>query len=509
MSAPAGPALLATGVTKRFAGTLALADAALRVRQGTVHALLGGNGAGKSTLVKVLAGVEAADSGQVHVLGRSWPAGHGSPHLAHQAGLRFVHQDLGLFDGMTVAENIALAAGFPTHLGTVRWRRLHRRVADLLDRYEIDAHPAAVMSTLPPVTRTMVAVTRALQDQDGHEYVLVLDEPTASLPEHETHLLLRNLRRRADLGQTIVLVSHRLREVREVADDITVLRDGRVAGTVVARTADEDELVGYIAGRSPARDRAPRPVVGAPVLRIRGLRAGALAGVDLTLHAGEIVGLASLSGREPSALLAALFGAQPVQAGSISHNGRDWRNVGPHQAIRAGTALVPRDRLRDAAFPDMSVRHNASATVLTRYWRRWGFDVRAERDDTRHLLRSYAVAAPDTEAPLGTLSGGNQQKLLLARWLRDNPRLLLLDEPTQSVDVLARADIHRLVRAAAAAGCAVLIASGDHHELASLCHRVVVLRDGRVVGDLPAATASPDRITHLVQYPDTSPEDMP
>ena len=508
MTDPAGFALEVIAVTKRFAGTVALTAAGLRVRKGTIHALVGGNGSGKSTLVKVLAGVDAADSGEVRVTGRTWSATAGTPRLAYEAGLRFVHQDLGLFDRMTVAENVALGAGFPTRPGGgVRWRRLHERIADLLRLYEIDARPTAPVSALGPADRTMVAVARALQDDTSGGLVLVLDEPTASLPEHESRLLMRTLRGRADLGQTIVLVSHRLREVREVADDVTVLRDGRVSASIVGRTASEGELVAHIVGRT-VREAAPSStVVGPPALTVRGLRAGRLAGVDLTVHSGEIVGIAGLSGSGRSTLLRAIFGAVPVDDGTVLYGGRYCHGRSTRALVRDGMALVPPDRLGQAAFPDMTVRDNAGAAAPARHWSVRGFHQRSDRAETRRLLERFAIAAPGTEAPFAALSGGNQQKVVLARWLRQRPRLLLLDEPTQGVDVLARADVHASVRAAAASGCAVLLASSDHEELAALCHRILVLTDGLVTAELDGSSTTPDRITRFTQYARDASED--
>jgi ribose transport system ATP-binding protein len=241
-------------------------------------------------------------------------------------------------------------------------------------------------------------------------------------------------------------------------------------------------------------------VVGGPALTVRGLCAGRLAGVDLTVHSGEIVGLAGLAGSGLSTALRAIFGAEAVTGGTVVHGGRECRRRSSHALVREGVALVPQDRLGEAAFADLTVRENADAATPGRHWRPWGFRLRADRRETTRLLEGYGISAPGTEAAFLALSGGNQQKVVLARWLRRHPRLLLLDEPTQGVDVLARAEVHRLVRAAAETGCAVLVASSDHEELATLCHRVLVLADGRVVAELPCWSAGPDRITRLTQY---------
>ena len=504
-----GDALAVTGLAKHFGGTAALAGIDLHVRRATVHALLGGNGSGKSTAIKILAGVQQADAGQVRVNGSAWDARGFSAADAHAAGLRFVHQDLGLFDDLSIAENFALAAGWPTHAGTrIRWHALRRRVAVLLDRFEIDADPQAPLGSLRPAGRTMVAIARALQDDDSGGLVLVLDEPTASLPEHEATLLLSAVRRRADRGQTVVLVSHRLQEVRSVADDYTVLRDGHVAGTLVEQTPTESELVELIAGvaldtAGQRTDKAGKPAGddGRPaVVRLRGLCSGPIADLELSVREGEIVGVAGLLGSGRTTLLRTLFGDRTPEAGVIELDGRALRLRHPDDGMHAGIAYVPEDRAHDAAFPDLAVQTNISLSVLRSYWRRWRMDSRRERLDAEELVQRYGVKTPSVATTFAALSGGNQQKAVLARWLRRAPRLLLLDEPTQGVDVMSRADIYTVVRASAAAGCAVLVVSSDFTELAALCDRVVVLQSGSVVAEVPAEALTADRLVRLVQY---------
>jgi len=492
--------LEATGLAKHFGGTPALADAAIRVRQGTVHALLGGNGSGKSTLIKCLAGVHTADAGSVSIRGEQLAAADLTPRRAHATGLRFVHQDLGLFDGLTIAENFALDDRFPTNrVGGIRWRALHDRVADLLTRYGIGAGPSTPVGALRPATKTLVAIARALQDQDGNEFILLLDEPTASLPDAESRALMRALRQRADAGQTIVLVSHRLPEVLSVADDFTVFRDGRVAASLVSDDPSEDELVQLITGRAPVSQLTPGVRSrGRVVLEVRGLVSGPLDDLDLSVSEGEIVGIAGLLGSGRSTLLSSIFGAKRPVRGTVTLEGADITGQPIRVTMQRGVALVPESRLRDAAFASMSLRENASAAVLRRYFAGW-MRYRTERTDTRDLMQRFGVKAQSSEAQLSTLSGGNQQKLVLARWLRRNPRLLLLDEPTQGVDAGARADIHRTIRSYVAEGCAVLVASSDFTELAQLCDRVAVLQRGRVAVSVTGDDLTADRLTELVQ----------
>jgi ribose transport system ATP-binding protein len=495
-------ALEAREVSKRFGGTQALDRASLLLRPGTVHALLGGNGSGKSTLIKCLAGVYRADSGIVRLPLFEGPAAGVTPSLAHQSGLRVVHQDLGLFDGMTVAENFALDSGFPTVAGRIKWRDLEKRVGQLLDEYEIPARPRDPVGRLRPAERTLVAIARALQDQRDSEHVLLLDEPTASLPEHESSALLASIRGRAAAGQTVVLVSHRLSEVMEVSDEITVFRDGRVVGNLITADTPASAVVRLIAGREVVSGRTGarspyRVDESTPALSLAAVTAGPVRDVDLTVWPGEIVGVAGLLGSGRSSLLRAVFGALPRSSGDVQVNGHELRSGVIAGALRAGVALVPEHRLSDAALTTMTVRENMSVSVLSSFWRLW-MRRGAEQRSAAELTQRFQVKTAGVESAFMSLSGGNQQKVILARWLRRKPVVLLLDEPTQGVDVGAREEIYERVRDSAARGCGVLVSSSDHEELASLCHRVIVLEQGRIVAHLDSGFDSSD-ITHAVQ----------
>lgn len=521
--------LRVTGLTKRFGATLALDGADLALRHGTVHALVGGNGCGKSTSIKVLAGVHRADAGRIEVAGQEWDVADYDPRAGRAAGLRFVHQDLGLFPQLSVAENFAFDAGYPTGpAGKVRWGALHRRVAELLHAYEIDADPRMPVAALRPAQRTLVAICRALQDQEGDQrLILVLDEPTATLPQHESEVLLEAVRRRADKGQTVMIVSHRMPEVLSVCDDFTVFRDGRTVATIIGTRPTERELVAHMTGAALARDIDEHTVEGAldegdtvvddgaeapptpsgtsdseVVLSVQGLVGGPLRGVDLEVRRGEIVGVAGLVGSGRSSLLRTVFGEHPPQAGRVAvrdRAGRVQESGDPTTRMAAGVALVPEDRGGEAAFAELTVRDNMAVTVRRRYWRWHGMDVRRERADAAELVRRHGVRTPSAEVPFTALSGGNQQKAILARWLQRQPGLLLLDEPTQGVDVMSRADIYATVREAAADGCAVVVASSDLLELCTLCDRVVVLQDGRITAHVTGAQLTPDHLTALTQ----------
>ncbi|HMA47973.1 MAG TPA: sugar ABC transporter ATP-binding protein [Frankiaceae bacterium] len=495
-------ALLVERVSKTFPGTRALREVSLEVRRGHVHALVGGNGSGKSTLVGVLAGVLRGDpGGTLAVGGHRVASERTSPAWARAAGLHVVHQHPAVFPDLSVAENIAIGRGFPTGpAGAIRRGRLRRRTQTLLERFDVHARPDTPVAELRPADRTMVAIARALQDQEGlHEGVLVLDEPTAALPHTDVDLLLAALRRYADAGQAILLVSHRLDEVIRAADRATVLRDGAVAGTLEAAALSEDRLIELIVGRALERVFPEMPPVRGDevALAVRGLAGGPLRDVSFALRRGEVLGVAGLLGSGRTELLKMIFGAYPVRAGEIRLDGEPVHFDGVGAAMRAGVAYVPEDRGGEAAFLPMSVRENVSAAQVGAYWRRARLRHRQEAADARRCIEDFLVRASSDRAPMSTLSGGNQQKVVLARWLRRRPRVLLLDEPTQGVDVAARAEIYALVRAAVAAGTSVLLVTDDFEELSRVSDRVVVLAWGRVVAEVRPPHLGAARLTEL------------
>ncbi len=496
-------ALKADHISVAFGGTHALRRASLEVRAGTVHALLGGNGSGKSTLIKVLAGVCRADpGGRVAAWDQAYPADQFTPDKARSAGLRFVHQDLGMFENMTVAENFALYTKYPCAAGgRIRWRSLRTRVADLLEKFEIDARPETKVSALRPAMRTMLAVARALQDDDSHvDRILVLDEPTASLPAAEVELLLRSLRQRAEQGHAVIFVSHRLPEVLSLADDVTVLRDGCAVATVAARTTSEREIAESIAGRAIERFYpAIKPVSGSSVVAsIHKLIAGPACEVSVEIRSGETVGLAGLLGAGRSSLLRAIFGDLKVTSGLVRVGSHVGPFPTPRSAMTAGIGYVPEDRVNDAAFMDFSVGRNITVTVLSNYFRQLRIRGRQERRDGEKRVEEFLVQTPSVDSSLRSLSGGNQQKVILARWLQRHPKLLLLDEPTQGVDVVARAEIYQFIKAATEHGAGVIVASSDLDELAHICDRVLVLAAGRVMREVGRDILTPALLYEVV-----------
>lgn len=494
------PAMRVIDVRKRFASTQALNGVSFDLARGSVHALLGGNGSGKSTLIKILAGVHRGDEGRLELPdGQALDLRAMTSAQARSAGLHFVHQQSSTFPDLTIAENLAVGRGFDTAPGyRIRWRQTRRRAEEVLERFHVNARPETLLGEVGPATQTMVAIARALQDQEGaQEGVLFLDEPTAALPNAEAVLLHEALRRYAEAGQTIVYVTHRLDEVFAVADRATLLRDGELVDTVSPSELSHDDLVELILGRSVEQiERLRTESTGSAILEVTGLSAGPLEPLDLTVCVGEVVGVAGLIGSGRSSLLRSLFGAMPLRSGRIRVNGRQVSPSTPRDAMTAGLAYIPEDR-SDAAFPQLTVEENLSIAALDRYWRAGVVNSRAARRDANQLLRSYAIKADRVETSFAELSGGNQQKAILARWCRRNPAVLLLDEPTQGVDVGARAEIYTLVRGAVAKGAAALVASSDFEELAALCDRVIVLRRGHNVGELAGDELSGQHLERL------------
>ncbi|CAN5648795.1 sugar ABC transporter ATP-binding protein [soil metagenome] len=495
------PAIRFANVSKSFGGTLALDDVSFDVLPASVHALCGGNGSGKSTLIKILAGVHQADTGTIEVDGHSHDASRTNPGWSAAQGLHFVHQSIGTFASLTVAENFAIGSSFGARsLAPVPWRSLHRRVGVVLDRFELDVSPRTLMADVPPATRTMIAVARALQDDDSDvRSTLVLDEPTASLPPEEAGVLLDAMRGYARRGHAVIFVSHRLSELLTAADHATFLRDGRHIGTHPVSALSEERLVELITGHGtvPATARTTNRESQQVRLVLHDYSVGPLEGISLEVGSGEVVGLAGLLGSGRSTLLQSLFGTRPARAGRVAIDGEDLRVTTAGAAIAAGIAYVPEDRAGQAAFADLSTRANFTAPRLGIYWNRLWFRRSSERGDTCAAIERYQIKVADPEANFATMSGGNQQKVVLARWLECKPKVLLLDEPTQGVDIGARNAIHELIRGAAAAGAAVVVVSSDAQELVDLSDRVIGLHAGRISGEVSGADLTVHRCTEI------------
>jgi ribose transport system ATP-binding protein len=491
--------LKVNALSKSFIGQKALDQVSLEVAPGEVHALLGHNGSGKSTLIKVLAGFHEPDpsSGESSVDGR--PLRPGDPESSRQAGLRFVHQELGLIDGLTVLENLRLGTGtYQTGAAwRIKWRAERRSVKVLLDRLDLHIAPDARFGDLLPVQRTEIAIARCVQDEDSAK-VLVLDEPTAALPNREVDRLFAIVRRLAARGISVLYVTHRLEEVADIADRVTVLRDGQVVGSGPVEEFPRSRLVSLIIGTAstgPAsRIEQLGPVERQPCLTVRNLHAGELHGLDLTLNQGDVLGIAGLAGSGVNDVPAALCGRIRVRSGSVTRPGHGPLRLAPPDLKRAGIAVLLAGRPLKS-IQTMTVTENLTLTVLRRFWRKGIFRHRLERSFAQGVTRSFGVRPEAPDRVLATLSGGNQQKVCVARSLQPNPAVLILDEPTQGVDIGGKQEIIQILQRAAATGRGVMLCSSDLSDLASACDRVIVVRDGRAAVELLGADITRERIT--------------
>jgi ribose transport system ATP-binding protein len=493
--------LQAKNISKSFASTHALDDVSFEVKSGELHALLGANGSGKSTFVKILAGVEQADSGDFIIGGENFDPTRMKPALARSAGLHFVHQDPGIFPHLTVAENLAIGRGYPRGFaGRINWRKLRSRSLIDLEKAGLKISPDKALGEFNASTRTLVAIARALQDVEGGEgNILVLDEPTSALPIKEVEELLSALRTFTAQGVAVLLITHHLGEIIGNADQVTVLRDGKVVADVAGEGLTRDQLIHHIVGRSidEALPQMPEPTDTTSLLEVDNLSVGPIKNVSFSLRPGEVVGVAGLLGSGRSSLLRTLFGERLKDDGEIRLNGErvQWRT--PRQAMAAGVGFIPEDRAGEAAFSILNVESNVLAASIPDFWTKFHISRRMENKEAKRLVQEFGIKTHSERALLSSLSGGNQQKVMIARWLRRNPRLLLLDEPTQGVDVGARSDIYALIRRAVEQGASVLLVVSDFEELAAVSDRALVLREGRLVGEVRGENLDSKHLTDL------------
>ncbi|MER7722998.1 sugar ABC transporter ATP-binding protein [Streptomyces sp. NPDC096323] len=500
--APEPPLLTMSGITKSFPGVRALDGVDLEVQAGEVHCLLGQNGAGKSTLIKVLAGAHQPDDGQITWCGA--PAVLKSPITAMRLGIATIYQELDLVEGLSVAENVFLGHE-PTSAGfVVRTRDGRTAAAALLKRLghpEID--PAREVGTLSAAQQQIVSMARAL----SHDVrLIVMDEPSAALDPDEVDNLFRIVASLTADGVAVVYISHRLEEIRRIGDRVTVLKDGRaVAVGLPAESTPTRDIVALMTGRNveyvfPPRTAAtPGNARSAPVLTVEGLtRKGEFAPVDLELRPGEIVGLAGLVGSGRSEILETIYGARKATAGRVTVAGKPLRPGSVRAAVAAGIGLAPEERKAQALLMLESVTRNVSVSSMSRFSKAGWVDRGAERSAARAATRELSLRPDNPDTPVRTLSGGNQQKAVLARWLLRGCRVLLLDEPTRGVDVGARAELYAVIRRLADEGLAVLLVSSEVPEVLGLADRVLVLREGRVVHTADAGELDEHRVLDLV-----------
>jgi ABC-type sugar transport system ATPase subunit len=480
-------ALHASDVHKRYGGVHALRGARLLVRAGEIHALVGANGSGKSTLLGILSGQQRPDAGTIELGGE--PLTLGRPRASAEAGIAIVTQETTLVPQLSVAENIMLGPVKPRGPLGIDWRGLHEQAEGALARLGLELDVRRPVAALRPDERQLVEIARAVSRSAR---VLILDEATSSLTDEEVSSLFDVMRSLRDDGVAVITVSHRMSEIFAVADRLTVLRSGQTVTDGDARDFDADALVEAMTGRAVAIPEAHAPVAASrPALRLRGVSAPrALHDVSLEVGEREIVGLAGLMGSGRSELLEVLFGTRRSSGGEIELDGERLRVRSPQAAIAAGLGLVGADRKASGLVMSMSLEENISM-VSTRGAARWRpAGRRDERDAAGDLSRAMGVVAPSLKAAAGSLSGGNQQKVVLAKWMRMDPRVLLLDEPTRGVDVHSKLEIYRLLRDARDRGMTLLVSSSEIPELLAVCDRIAVMARGRVRAVLPAQTTT-------------------
>jgi ABC-type sugar transport system ATPase subunit len=481
------------GLSKSFPGTRALEGLTLDLQGGEIHAIVGENGAGKSTLLMILAGVHQPDAGKILLRGEE--VSFGGPSDAIAAGIGTVFQELSLVEGLSVAENV-FAGRAPTRgPGLVDNGSMRERTGALLRRLGSDLPAERGVASLGTGERQMVEIAKALS-LDAR--VLLLDEPTSALTAEEGAAALSLLRRLSGEGIAIAFVSHRLPEVFRIADRITVLRDGKLVETTPRAETDPDRVVRSMVGRVLS-DLYPgrAEVTGPPLLELKGACTGRVGPIDLQVHAGEIVGLAGLRGSGRSRLARAVFGAGSLDAGEIAVAGRTLRPGRPWRAARAGVAFVPSDRQGEGVFPRMSLSANLVASTLPAVSRHGLVSAARQRRVTERLVQELGVRARSLSQPVHELSGGNQQKVMLARWLAADAKVLVIDEPTQGIDVGAKAELHRTLRRLADEGRAVLMVSSDLPEVLGMCDRIAVMANGRLRAILDGASATEEQVMSL------------
>lgn len=497
-------ALTIHGLSKAFGGAVALDDVALDVRTGEVHGLLGQNGSGKSTLIKILSGFHAPEpGGRLTIFGKDVPL----PLAAGQfrdLGMAFVHQHLGLIPSLSVVENMRLSDFARNHRWRIRWRRECDRVAEIFRHYQLDMDPRTRVADLPQVERCLVAIVRAMeqiaasQSQHGGRGILVLDEPTPFLPKTGVDQLFDLVRQVVAKGASVIFVSHDVDEVREITDRATILRDGKVAGTVVTADASHDDFVELIVGRKVqpfhiSHEHGLEESVEVGVSHLSGQVVDDLA---LSVRKGEVLGLTGLIGAGFEEVPAILSGAQKGRSGSLTLAGQtfDLRHHSPARAIAAGIAYLPADRLAASGAGSLSVVENVALPSIRRFTGPLGLNRTAMARWAKDVTTRHDVRPNRPEMALEQLSGGNQQKVLLAKWLEIGPALLLLDEPTQGIDVGARQQVYEALDHAVNSDTTVICASADYEQLAQICDRVLIFAFGRVIRELKGGDVTKERI---------------
>ncbi|MEO5714773.1 MAG: sugar ABC transporter ATP-binding protein [Luteolibacter sp.] len=468
-----------TSIRKSFGAVRALKDVSFELEAGEVHALLGENGAGKSTLIKVISGAHQPDGGRLFVAGEE--VSHLTPSKASELGIACIYQQPALFPDLTVAENIGLRLKKTGFLSRVRWADQRTRATELLHRIGAEISPDAEVRSLSMPEQQLVEIACAL---GSGARIVIMDEPTASLTQKEQHLLFKVVRELKQSGVGVIYISHRLEEIFALADRVTVLRDGQSVGTNPVNSLTESQMIKLMVGREVSSIYPPaESEAGEVVLSLKNLScfASGVNGVTLDVRAGEIVGMAGLVGAGRTELARILFGITPADAGEIHLNGARISIASPREAIARGIAYVPEDRRRHGVILEMPIAHNMTMAIHPKFFPNTWLRTKAENLLAAGFIRDLGIKAYSPDAPGGSLSGGNQQKVSVARWLATKPKLLILDEPTQGVDVGAKSEIHKIIRGLAKDGLAVLMISSDLPEVLGMSDRIAVMREGKLV----------------------------
>jgi ribose transport system ATP-binding protein len=494
-------ALRVRGLTKSFEGVTVLDGIDLDIAPGEVHGLVGENGSGKSTFVKLLGGLYVPDEGACQVWGRPLVFPVHQPQLH---GIAIIHQDLALNDGMSVAENVGISSGFDSRaLAPYSKRKANEAVRQLSAEFDLSLDPTALVGTLAPAQRSLVAILRALRSLRDHEqhHVLILDEPTAALPRTESERLLAIIRSLAESGTAVLFISHRLKEVRAVCDRVSVLRSGRLVGTVDAASTSQSELVKLMLGYDIGAfyPDVHEPVSDRKVLTVEHLSGATVQDVSFSVGQGEILGVTGLAGMGQDEIPYLVNGHVRMSSGEVAVAGVPVpRSV--RGSLGAGIAVVPGNRLRDSIWSAGTAVENLTVPFVSRF-SKIVLRHRAERNFVRSEMSRFGVRPLTPRREMSRFSGGNQQKMVLARWLQINPKVIVLHEPSQGVDAGAKKDIFELIRQVADSGSAVMVFSSDLEEVANVCHRVIVLRHGRICGQLSKNQLSEDALIAACQGP--------
>lgn len=476
------------GVTKKYGGLTALDNVSFQVRPGEIHALVGENGAGKSTLMKILGGIEKKDGGRVFFKGEE--AGFHFPMDAINAGIAIIHQELSMLPSMNVMENIFMGR-MPTRLGRIQWKKLEAESRRVLNQVGLEVNPYAVVNDLSISKRQLIEIAKALSIEAK---LIIMDEPNSSLCDAETEILFRVIRDLKGRGISVIYVSHKIEEVLEISDRISSLRDGKFVGTIEKSQATVDSIIQMMVGRELNRERREHRTSGEVCLEAENLWGRGFKDVSFALRKGEVLGFSGLVGAGRSEVARAVFGAEPYTSGSLRIHGRKVRFKSPAEAIRNGLAMVPEDRKKLSLFLNNPISFNMTLAELPRLKRLGLIDGSRADSLVDDFIKKLRIKLGSPDHPVSSLSGGNQQKTILARWLATTPEILILDEPTHGVDVGAKAEIYQLIHKLAGDGLSIILISSELPEILTMADRVVVMHEGRVTGILEKEEISEENI---------------